>query len=142
LLEASLARGEASPDDLMLLADWAAALGEPGKARGYYQRVLAVQPGRADARLGVMESAVAEGNLAQARHMLGVQVPQLAADDSNAQRRLAAVWVALGEHQQAARQLDRVSAADAPRSLLRRDAARLVVQEDPQRALDLCGSHG
>ncbi|WP_060514398.1 cellulose synthase complex outer membrane protein BcsC [Pseudomonas sp. NBRC 111132] len=138
LLEASLARGEASPDDLMLLADWAAALGEPGKARGYYQRVLAVQPGRADARLGVMESAVAEGNLAQARHMLGVQVPQLAADDSNAQRRLAAVWVALGEHQQAARQLDRVAAQQTrPDPLLRRDAARLVVQEDPQRALDL-----
>lgn len=45
LLEASLARGEGSTDDLMLLADWAAANGEPGKARGYYQRVLAAQPG-------------------------------------------------------------------------------------------------
>ncbi|MFJ4453936.1 cellulose synthase complex outer membrane protein BcsC [Pseudomonas sp. NPDC089392] len=138
LLEASLARGEGSPDDLMLLAEWAAARGEPGKARGYYQRVLAVQPGRPEARLGVMESAVAEGNLAQARHMLGVQVPQLATDDSNAQRRLAAVWVALGEHQQAARLLDRIAAQQArPDPLLRRDAARLVAQDDPQRALDL-----
>ncbi|MFP3373712.1 hypothetical protein, partial [Pseudomonas sp. SIMBA_068] len=36
LLEASLARGEGSPDDVMLLGDWAAARGEPGKARGYY----------------------------------------------------------------------------------------------------------
>lgn len=138
LLEAGLARGEGSPDDLMLLAEWAAARGEPGKARGYYQRVLAVQPGRPEARLGVIESAVAEGNLAQARHMLGVQVPQLAADDSNAQRRLAAVWVALGEHDQAARLLDRIAAQQRrPDPLLRRDAARLVAQDDPQRALDL-----
>ncbi|MEN5035400.1 cellulose synthase complex outer membrane protein BcsC [Pseudomonas sp. TWI929] len=138
LLEAGLARGEGSPDDLMLLAEWAAARGEPGKARSYYQRVLAVQPGRPEARLGLIESAVAEGNLAQARHMLGVQVPQLAADDSNAQRRLSAVWVALGEHDQAARQLERIAAQQArPDPLLRRDAARLVAQDDPQRALDL-----
>lgn len=138
MLEASLARGEGSPDDWMLLAEWAAARGEPGKARGYYQRVLAVQPGRPDARLGVMESAVAEGNLRQARHMLGVKVPAFATDDSSAQRRLAAVWVALGEHEQAARLLDRVAAQQArPDPLLRRDAARLVAQQDPQRALDL-----
>lgn len=138
LLEASLARGEGGPDDLMLLADWAAARGEPGKALGYYQRVLAVQPGRPDARLGVIESAVAEGNLAKARHMMTVQVPPLAADDSNAQRRLAAVWVALGEHDQAAALLDRIAAQQPrPDPLLRRDAARLVAQDDPQRALDL-----
>ncbi|KIY40550.1 cellulose synthase [Pseudomonas sp. 10-1B] len=138
LLEASLARGDGGPDDLMLLADWAAARDEHDKARGYYQRVLAVQPGRATARLGVIESAVAEGNLAQARHMLAVQVPQLAADDSNAQRRMAAVWVALGEHDQAARLLDRIAAQQArPDPLLRRDAARLVAQADPQQALHL-----
>lgn len=138
LLEAGLARGEGGPDDLMLLADWAAARGEPGKARDYYWRVLAVQPGRPEARLGVIESAVAEGNLAQARHMLGVQVPRLAADDNNGQRRLAAVWVALGEHDQAARQLDQLAAqSPRPDPLLRRDAARLVAQTDPQRALDL-----
>jgi Flp pilus assembly protein TadD len=138
LLEAGLARGEGSPDDLMLLADWAAARGEHGKARRYYQRVLVAQPGRPDARLGVMESAVAEGNLQQARHMLGVKVPQFAADDGNAQRRLAAVWTALGEHDQAARLLDRIAAQQTrPDPLLRRDAARLVAQDDPQRALDL-----
>ena len=138
LLEASLARGEGGPDDLMLLADWAAARGEPDKARGYYQRVLAVQPGRPEARLGVIESAVAEGYLAKARHMLTVQVPQLADDDSNAQRRLAAVWAALGEHDQAARLLDRLASQQPrPDPLLRRDAARLVAQHEPQRALDL-----
>lgn len=138
LLEASLARGEGGPDDLMLLADWAAARGEPDKAGGYYQRVLAVQPGRPEARLGVIESAVAEGNLAKARHMMAVQVPPLAADDSNAQRRLAAVWVALGEHDHAAALLDRIAAQQPrPDPLLRRDAARLVAQDDPQRALDL-----
>ena len=138
LLEAGLARGEGGPDDLMLLADWAAARGEPDKARGYYQRVLAVQPGRPEARLGVIESALAEGNLAKARHMLTVQVPQLADDDSNAQRRLAAVWAALGEHDQAARLLDRIASQQPqPDPLLRRDAARLVAKDDPQRALDL-----
>jgi Flp pilus assembly protein TadD len=138
LLEAGLARGEGGPDDLMLLADWAAARGEPDKARGYYQRVLAVQPGRPEARLGVIESALAEGNLAKARHMLTVQMPQLADDDSNAQRRLAAVWAALGEHDQAARLLDRIASQQPrPDPLLRRDAARLVAKDDPQRALDL-----
>ncbi|MFJ7004879.1 cellulose synthase complex outer membrane protein BcsC [Pseudomonas putida] len=138
LLEAGLARGEGGPDDLMLLADWAAARGEPDKARGYYQRVLAVQPGRPEARLGVIESALAEGNLAKARHMLTVQVPQLADDDSNAQRRLVAVWAALGEHDQAARLLDRIASQQPrPDPLLRRDAARLVAKDDPQRALDL-----
>jgi len=138
MLEASLARGEGGPDDLILLADWAAARGEPDKARGYYQRVLAIQPGRPDARLGVIESAVAEGNLAKARHMMTVQVPQLAADDSNAQRRLAAVWVALGDHDQAAALLDRIASQQPrPDPLLRRDAARLVAQHEPQRALDL-----
>jgi Flp pilus assembly protein TadD len=138
MFEASLARGEGGPDDLILLADWAAARGEPDKARGYYQRVLAIQPGRPDARLGVIESAVAEGNLAKARHMMTVQVPQLAADDSNAQRRLAAVWVALGDHDQAAALLDRIASQQPrPDPLLRRDAARLVAQHEPQRALDL-----
>lgn len=138
MLEASLARGEGGPDDLILLADWAAARGEPDKARGYYQRVLAIQPGRPEARLGVIESAVAEGNLTKARHMMTVQVPQVAADDSNAQRRLAAVWVALGNHDQAAALLDRLAAQQPrPDPLLRRDAARLVAQHEPQRALDL-----
>ena len=138
MLEASLARGEGGPDDLILLADWAAARGEPEKARGYYQRVLAIQPGRPEARLGVIESAVAEGNLTKARHMMTVQVPQVAADDSNAQRRLAAVWVALGDHDQAAVLLDRIAAQQPrPDPLLRRDAARLVAQHEPQRALDL-----
>ncbi|WEK28051.1 MAG: cellulose synthase complex outer membrane protein BcsC [Candidatus Pseudomonas phytovorans] len=138
VLEASLARGKGEPDDLMLLAQWAAARGEPDKARGYYERVLAIQPGRPEARLGVIESAVAEGYPAKARHMMTVQVPQLAADDSTAQRRLAAVWVALGEHDQAARLFDRIAAQQPrPDPLLRRDAARLVAQGDPQRALDL-----
>ncbi|MGE8060454.1 cellulose synthase subunit BcsC-related outer membrane protein [Pseudomonas sp. NPDC089547] len=70
MLEASLARGEASPDELRLLAEWAAARGETDKAQDYYQRVLAMQP-------------------------------------------------------------------DRPDPLLRRDLARLLVQDDPQKALDL-----
>jgi len=138
LLEANLARGEGGADDLMLLADWAAARGEPGKARGYYQRVLALQPGQPAARLGVIESWVAEGDLAHARQLLAAQPPQLAADDSNAQQRMAAVWVALGERDQAARLLERMAAQQPqPDPLLRRDAARLVAQYDPQRALSL-----
>ncbi|HDS1819850.1 TPA: cellulose biosynthesis protein BcsC [Pseudomonas putida] len=138
LLEASLARGEGGPDDLLLLADWAAARGEPGKARGYYQRVLTVQPQQPEARLGVVESWVAEGDLAHARQLLAAQPPQLAAEDSNAQRRMAAVWVALGEHDQAASLLERIAAQQPqPDPLLRRDAARLVAQADPQRALSL-----
>ncbi|WEZ88836.1 cellulose synthase complex outer membrane protein BcsC [Pseudomonas sp. NyZ480] len=138
VLEAGLAHGEGDPDDLLLMADWAAERGEHGKARGYYQRVLDVQPQRAEARLGVMESWVAEGDLARVRQALAAQPLQLNDQEIDSQRRLATVWVALGEKDKAARLLDRIAARQTqPDPLLRRDAARLVAAKDPQRALDL-----
>ena len=138
VLEAGLAHGEGDPDDLLLMADWAAERGDHRKALGYYQRVLQVQPQRAEARLGVMESWIAEGDLARVRQTLAAQPLQLTDEQSDAQRRYAEVLVALGEKEEAARLLEHVAARQAlPDPLLRRDAARLVAANDPQRALDL-----
>jgi Tfp pilus assembly protein PilF len=138
VLEAGLAQGEGDPDDLLLMADWAAEQGNHTKARGYYQRVLQVQPQRPEARLGLMDSSIAEGDLARVRQALDAQLLQLTDEQGAAQRRLAAVWAALGENDKAARLLDHVAALQTqPDPLLRRDAARLVAANDPQRALDL-----
>ncbi|MFJ4441198.1 cellulose synthase complex outer membrane protein BcsC [Pseudomonas sp. NPDC089422] len=138
VLEAGLAHGEGDPDDLLLMADWEAQRGDHRKALGYYQRVLQVQPQRAEARLGVMESWIAEGDLARVRQALDAQPLQLTDEQSDAQRRYAKVLVALGEKEEAARLLEHVAARQTlPDPLLRRDAARLVAANDPQRALDL-----
>ncbi|WP_343599114.1 cellulose synthase complex outer membrane protein BcsC [Pseudomonas sp.] len=138
VLEAGLAHGEGDPDDLLLMADWAAERGDQRKARGYYERVLQVQPQRPEARLGVMESWIAEGDLARVRQALDAQPLQLTDEQGDAQRRYAEVLVALGEKEKAARLLEHVAARQAlPDPLLRRDAARLVAANDPQRALDL-----
>ncbi|CAM3391304.1 cellulose synthase complex outer membrane protein BcsC [Pseudomonas plecoglossicida] len=138
VLEAGLAHGDGDPDDLLLMADWAAERGDQRKALGYYQRVLQVQPQRAEARLGVMESWIADGDLARVRQALNAQPLQLTDEQSDAQRRLAAVWAALGEKEKAARLLEHVASRQAqPDPVLRRDAARLVAADDPQRALDL-----
>ncbi|WP_282361555.1 cellulose synthase complex outer membrane protein BcsC [Pseudomonas sp. PS01300] len=138
LLEAGLAKGTGDPDDLLLMADWAAKQGDLTKALGYYQRVLKAQPQRPEARLGVMESWVAQGDLARVRQDLAAHPLQLTDQQGDAQQRLAAVWVALGEREKAARLLEHVAAHQPqPDPLLRRDAARLVAADDPQRALDL-----
>ncbi|MFJ4353737.1 cellulose synthase complex outer membrane protein BcsC [Pseudomonas sp. NPDC089428] len=138
VLEAGLAHGEGDPDDLLLMADWAAERGDQRKARGYYERVLQVQPQRPEARLGVMESWIAEGDLPRVRQALDAQPLQLTDEQGDAQRRYAEVLVALGEKEKAARLLEHVAARQAlPDPLLRRDAARLVAANDPQRALDL-----
>jgi len=85
-----------------------------------------------------MESWIAEGDLARVRQALDAQPLQLTDAQSDAQRRLAAVWVALGEKDKAVRLLDHIAAQQTqPDPLLRRDAARLVAANDPQRALDL-----
>ncbi|WP_449430342.1 cellulose synthase complex outer membrane protein BcsC [Pseudomonas putida] len=138
LLEAGLAKGEGDPDDLLLLADWASARGDQAAARGYYQRVLQAQPQRPEAQLGLIETWVGEGDLARARQALARQTPQFSDEQSNAQRRLAEVWVALGEREKAATLLEHIASRQAqPDPMLRRDAARLVVANDQQRALDL-----
>lgn len=138
VLESALAQGDGSPDDLLLMAEWAAERGDHAKARDYYQRVLKAQPQRPEARLGVMESWVAEGDLARVRRDLAERPLQLTDQQSDAQRRLAEVWVALGEKEKAARLLEHIATQQTqPDPLLRRDAARLVAANDPQRALDL-----
>jgi Flp pilus assembly protein TadD len=138
VLEAGLAHGEGDPDDLLLMADWAAERGDSSKARGYYQRVLEVQPQRPEARLGIMQNWIAEGDLERVRQALAAQPLQLTDQQSDAQQRLAAVWVALGEKDKASSLLDHIASQQPqPDPLLRRDAARLVAANDPQRALDL-----
>lgn len=138
LLEAGIARGEGDTDDLLMLADWAATRGDHSTARTYFERVLERQPEQPEARLGLIEGWIAEGNLPRARQALERRALQFPPGQIDAQRRLANAWLAVGDRAQAASLLDRLVAEQAqPDPLLRRDAARLAVQQDPQRALDL-----
>jgi len=138
LLEAGLSGDDNDPDDLLTLADWAAARGDQKAAQGYYERVLARQPGQPEARLGLIESWISEGDLPRARQALEQDPPQFPAGEINAQRRIANAWLAVGERDKAATLLDRLLAEQSqPDPLLRRDAARLAAAHDPQRALDL-----
>ncbi|TYO75356.1 cellulose biosynthesis protein BcsC [Pseudomonas sp. CK-NBRI-02] len=138
LLEAGLTGGDNDPDDLLTLADWAAARGDQKAAQGYYERVLARQPGQPEARLGLIESWIEAGDLPRAHHALEQDPPQFPASEINAQRRVANAWLAVGERDKASAMFDRlVTQQTQPDPLLRRDAARLTAAHDPQRALDL-----
>ncbi|TXI29874.1 MAG: cellulose biosynthesis protein BcsC [Aquipseudomonas alcaligenes] len=138
LLENGLAGGQGDADDLLLLAGWAEEGGDQAAARDYYQRVLSTQPERPEARLGLIESWIAEGDLARAREELTQRPPEFAETNIDARRRLANAWAAVGERQRAAAQLGWLALEqEQPDALLRRDAARLLAADAPQRALDL-----
>ncbi|MCO7516768.1 cellulose synthase complex outer membrane protein BcsC [Pseudomonas guariconensis] len=138
LLEASLAGGEGDPDDLLTLADWAMTRGDHKATQAYYARVLARQPEQPEARLGLIESWIAEGDLPRARQALERHPVHFPAGQNDAQRRLANAWLAVGERDKAATLLDRLLAEQTqPDPLLRRDAARLASAQAPQRALDV-----
>lgn len=129
----------AADDDLLRLADWAQQRGDHAAAHGYFQRVLQRSPAQAEARLGQIDSWLAEGRREQARAALLGQAPQIPAEQRNLRRRLANAWAAVGEPARARALFDELLAAPGGQAdpLLLRDAARLQERSDPQRALDL-----
>src|SRR5690606_28019977 len=73
-----------SVEDLMLLAGWARQRGDQVAARGYYRRVLDVQPEHDQARLALIEDWIASGQLEQARQELEQWSPVFAANQIDA----------------------------------------------------------
>lgn len=138
LVEQAVRANDGPPEDLVMLADWADARGETGKALDYLQQALALDAEHAGARLARIEVLVAAGRLADARAALEHDAPQLASEDLNSRRRLANSWAAVGEVERARAQLtalERQQPAADP--LLRRDTARLLSTTDPRQALAL-----
>ena len=125
-----------SVDDLLLLADWAVERGEPAAAQSYLARALRIDPEHAAARLAQIELLLAAGQVNEASQALHDAPPQFSNDESNAIRRLANSWAAVGEVAKARQMLEQLEAqVEAPDPLLRRDTARLLARTEPDRAM-------
>ncbi len=136
LMQERLRKHGDSVDDLLALAEWAAARGEPAVAAPYVERALRIDPVHPEARLMRIELLLAEGQTGAARQALRTTPPALAEDDWNAKRRLANSWAAVGERDKARQMLREIEAkAKRPDPLLRRDTARLVAEVDPGKAM-------
>lgn len=108
------------------LGDWALADGAPSLAEHHYRGALRLAPDSVDARLGLVDAALAGGDDETARRTLAAFTPP--EDDLNAQRRTANAWSALGEPARAQRLADAFVATPAASddALLWRDAARIA----------------
>lgn len=126
----------------LTLADWAQQRGDSQTAIAEYQRVLGQQPNNGDARLGLAEVYLADGDKNAAR----AQVAQLKGEDIdsiNMQRRIALAQAGLGDRVQAQQTFARIvpqAKAQPPSmesALVLRDAARFQAQNgEPQQALE------
>jgi tetratricopeptide (TPR) repeat protein len=129
----------------LTLADWATQRGDNSSAVAQYQQVLQRDPKNTDARLGLAEVYVAQGDKAQAREQLA-QMPQAPAAEPpsvNTERRIANVQSALGDKAQAEQIYSRIipAAKSQPPSMesamVLRDAARFQAENhQPQQALE------
>lgn len=138
----ALLRRQPQTDQIrVLLADWALQRQDYAQAQPLYGEVLASASAdaatRADARLGQIETWIAQGDTDSALQALQDSPPVLADDAFNPQRRLANAWAAVGEAQHALDILRGLVARQTqPDALLYRDTARLLAQSEPQQALD------
>lgn len=120
------------------VAQWAYDLGDYEKSLTYYEQVLQVEPDNLDARLGQMENWAAQGNTEQVRKALDRTELTAEKQTANTYRRVANLWVLVGEKSRAQNILQQQAALlTEPNALLYRDLARLTAEEDAQQALDL-----
>ncbi|PXW39965.1 tetratricopeptide repeat protein [Klebsiella oxytoca] len=126
----------------LTLADWAQQRGDSQTAIAEYQQVLGQEPNNGDARLGLAEVYLADGDKNAAR----AQVAQLKGEDVDSikmQRRIALTQAGLGDSVQAQQTFARIvpqAKAQPPSmqsALVLRDAARFLAQNgEPQQALE------
>ena len=120
------------------LAQWTYDLADYQQSLLYYTQALEVEPDNLDARLGQMENWAAQGQMQQVRAVLTGFALSADTQSANAYRRLANLWLLLGEKAQAQALLQRqVALLTAPNALLYRDLARLTAEQDAQQALNL-----
>jgi len=143
--EALLRQQPASTRIDLTLADWAQQRGDYATAQAGYEAVLAREPANADARLSLIEVAIAEGNPLAARQQLAAlnEMPQTEQPSINMQRRMALVRSQLGDRVLAQRTYDTLvpEAKALPPSqdsaLVLRDYARFQqANGQPQPALE------
>lgn len=135
LLEPSAAASLAAR---LQLAQWSYDLGDYAQSLEHYIVALRVEPSNIDARLGQFENWAALGKLQGLR--LGLNSLEIPAESqsANVYRRLANLWLVLGEKAQAQTILQQqVTVLTEPNALLYRDLARLTGEQNAQHALDL-----
>lgn len=140
LLEPSAATALAAR---LQLAQWSYDVGDYAQSLEHYILALRVEPSNIDARLGQFENWAALGKLQGLRLALDSFEIAPESQSANAYRRLANLWLVLGEKAQARtilqQQVTQLQATqlNEPNALLYRDLARLTVEQNPQQALDL-----
>lgn len=129
----------------LTLADWALAREDYDDAQSRYQRVAQREPENADARLGEVETFIAQGKLGEARAGLSaLKQPAGETPSLNTARRVANAWSEVGDASRADpmfRDIARQALTQPPgqdSALALRDVARYdVKQHQPQQALDV-----
>lgn len=129
----------------LTLADWAQQRREYATARASYEAVLAREPNNVDARLGLTEVYLAQGDKAAARAELA-KLPAAEAGETpsiNMQRRIALAQMQLGDTASAQQTFNKIvpQAKSQPPSMenamVLRDAAVIQAQAgEPEQALD------
>jgi tetratricopeptide (TPR) repeat protein len=120
---------------LLALAEWSALSGNTARAEDYYNSVLAIEPNNSEARLSLIELVQEQGLHTQARR----QLSQLTSQSLTAsqQRRIANLWIALGEPAKANALMNTALEIDTSDPLLWRDAARVAnINHQPHLALE------
>jgi tetratricopeptide (TPR) repeat protein len=125
----------------LTLADWAQQRGDSQTAIADYQRVLRQEADNGDARLGLAEVYLAEGDKPAARAQV-MQLKGAETESMNMQRRVALARAGLGDTADAQRIFNQIvpqAKAQPPSmesALVLRDAARFATQNGaPQQAL-------
>ena len=125
----------------LTLADWAQQRGDSQTAIADYQRVLRQEADNGDARLGLAEVYLAEGDKPSARAQV-MQLKGAETESMNMQRRVALARAGLGDTADAQRIFNQIvpqAKAQPPSmesALVLRDAARFATQSGaPQQAL-------
>ncbi|WP_227368924.1 cellulose synthase complex outer membrane protein BcsC [Halomonas sp. M20] len=123
---AMLQSAPAHAEVTLRLGDWALERNDDAKADTYYRRALELDPDSNAARLGLVDTALAQGDRVAARRQLEtIDPPQ---DALNARRRQVNAWAALGETQRAQNMMDELLADEeaSKDALTLRDAGRLA----------------
>lgn len=122
-------------DDYLTLANWAQQRNDLVQAESRYRKVLLTEPKNPQAQLGLSEVLIARGQFQPARASLINVLPPLPLDVSF-QRRLANAWASVGDSAHANALFAELLKTRPHDPWAYRDAARLLAQEAPQRALD------
>lgn len=134
---AQLEQGRQSDPIRLQVAAWALELGDTAKAQKSYEQVLASDSNNLDARLGLLEVWLAQGQPERVHSQLP-EVEAMAGQGSpNTWRRIASLWASVGNRAHARQLLEqRLRDGAGNEALVWRDLARLTAPDEPQLALD------